>query len=583
MSADRNDPVLRQRAEAALVEEPCMATLPPLAALEMLHELRVYQIELEMQNDELRRSQAALEESRLRYFDLYDHAPVGYCTVSSTGLVLNANLTVTTLLGLERGALKLQQIARFVAAEDRDSYYLFSRRMFTGGDATSCELRLLKTDGGTFWAKLQASVTAESLGAPVLRLVVTNISEARAVAMALAQAMEDAQAASNAKSAFLANMSHEIRTPMNAILGFSQLMLSDATPPQAQRLGKIRAAGQHLLAVLNDVLDLSKVDAGRMRFEDIEFDLPAVMAQVGTLVEQQANDKGLTLRIAANDVPQRVRGDPTRLRQALLNYACNGVKFTSRGEVSLDASVVSRDAAQVVIRFSVTDTGEGIAPDKLTKLFEPFVQADVSMTRRFGGTGLGLAITRRLIELMGGEVGAKSQPGTGSTFWLTLPLNTVPVDAIEEPTSAADAQPEAQLALRWAGLPVLLVDDDDVSREVAGAMLHRVGLAVDVARDGDEAVQMSATGRYGLVLMDIQMPGMDGLTATRAIRCMPNCSELIVVVLTGNPRELNHQICAELGIGAVLDKPVELTALYATILAQLTDRVVPNRPAPVVG
>jgi PAS domain S-box-containing protein len=429
---DRPDPALRQRAEAELpaVPEPPNAQ----AAQDLLHELRVHQIELEMQNEELQRAQTALEASRLRYFDLYDLAPVGYCSVGSTGLILNANLTLTGLLGLARGTLRLQQIVHFVAPEDRDRYYLFSRQMFQDALAPVCELRLLKADGTAFWAQLQASVTAATPASPELRLVVTDISERRQVAAALKQAKDEAEAAARAKSAFLANMSHEIRTPLNAILGYSHLMLSGATPEQAVRLAKIGTAGRHLLAVLNDVLDMSKIEAGRMKLEDEIFDLPSLLADVAAMLDEAAHDKGLALGLAIADVPHRLRGDGLRLRQALLNYASNAVKFTDTGSIQLTAQVVARDSQDqgpgdsIVVRFSVIDTGVGIAPQQLAHVFQPFEQADVSIARRYGGSGLGLAITRRLAELMGGEVGVQSQPGVGSTFWLTARLHTVADD-----------------------------------------------------------------------------------------------------------------------------------------------------------
>jgi PAS domain S-box-containing protein len=573
MKADPHLPALRQRAESALAEQAGIAALPttpsPLAALDTLHELRVHQIELEMQNEELRRSQAALEESSLRYFDLYDNAPVGYCTVSSTGLILNANTTAASLLGQARGALKLQQMVRFIAEEDRDGYYLFCRKMLMGGDAASCELRLLRADTTPFWAKLQASVTAEPLGAPVLRLVVTDISERRAAMQTLAQARSDAQAAFEAKSAFLANMSHEIRTPMNAILGFSHLMLKDATPEQAHRLGMIHLAGEHLLAVLNDVLDLSKIEAGRMGLEDIEFDPAVILAEVAALVDQQAREKGLSLDVAAAALPQRVRGDPTRLRQALLNYAGNAIKFTHQGSVSIGAGVASRDATGVVLRFSVTDTGEGIAPEQLAQLFQPFVQADSSVTRRFGGTGLGLAITRRLADLMGGEVGARSEPGVGSTFWMTARLREVAFAERAQPAAEAPSLAD-KLRLRFAGTAALVVDDDEVSREIARTLLRRAGLRVDVAGDGLEALRMVESEHYRLVLMDIQMPQMDGMAATRAIRRLVKGAALRVIALTANVKELEPRACDQAGIDAVLGKPVEPAALYAAALAQLS-------------
>lgn len=358
---------------------------------------------------------------------------------------------------------------------------------------------------------------------------------------------------------------------MNAILGLSHLLLRGATPEQAQRLDKISAAGRHLMSILNDLLDLSKVDAGRMRLECIDFDLPALLAEVGALMQEQAREKGLVLQVAAGDVPRWVRGDPTRLRQALLNYAGNAVKFTRCGSIVLGAAVVSRGDEQIVARFSVQDTGEGIAPDKLRQLFQPFEQGDTSITRRFGGTGLGLAITRRLAELMGGEVGVQSQPGAGSTFWLTARLQSLDATA-PAASEPADAAPAGQLALHWAGLSVLVADDDEVCREIGSAMLQRVGLNVDVARDGREAVQMAAAGTYRLVLMDIRMPGMDGLEATRAIRRLPGCRTLPVIALTANSNDLDRQTWAQAGIDDLLAKPVVADVLYATILSWLKAR-----------
>ncbi|MCX8018033.1 MAG: ATP-binding protein, partial [Rhodocyclaceae bacterium] len=317
----------------------------------------------------------------------------------------------------------------------------------------------------------------------------------------LAAAKEAAEAASRAKSAFLANMSHEIRTPINAILGLTHLLRREAAPPQAERLAKIDAAGKHLLAIINDILDISKIEAGRLQLEHGHFSLSALLDQVRSLVSEAARAKGLELVIAADSVPDWLQGDVTRLRQALLNYASNAVKFTERGRITIAARLLEEKGEEVQLRFEVTDTGIGIAPDKLAGLFAAFTQADASTTRQFGGTGLGLAITRRLAELMGGEVGAVSTPGVGSTFWLTARLKRAAAPA---PT-ASSLSPTARLAA-LAGRRILLAEDEPINRAVLVELLADSGLIVEVASNGAEAVRRAGEGGFDLILMDVQMP-----------------------------------------------------------------------------
>jgi signal transduction histidine kinase/ActR/RegA family two-component response regulator len=375
-----------------------------------------------------------------------------------------------------------------------------------------------------------------------------------------------AEGANRAKSEFLANMSHEIRTPLNAIIGLNYLMRRDGvTSEQSAKLDKSDNASKHLLSLINDVLDLSKIEAGRVQLEATNFHLSAVLDAAASIIAESARAKGLKVVIDANAVPSWLRGDPTRLRQALLNLAGNAVKFTDSGSIALRAKLLEDRGDEMLVRFSVEDTGIGIAAEHIPRLFQAFEQADTSITRKYGGTGLGLAITKRLTALMGGECGVESLPGAGSTFWFTAHLQRghgiLPLaDARPVPTA------EAQLQRRHRGARILVAEDNEVNQEVLLAMLYGVGLNADIAANGQEAVALAQTRDYQMALMDMQMPVMGGLEATRVLRALPNWAERPILALTANAFDEDREACKAAGMNDFIVKPVDANALYQSIL-----------------
>lgn len=424
--------------------------------------------------------------------------------------------------------------------------------------------RGLPGDGPVRWFEARTSIIRDETGRVVeFQDLVRDVTETKRLEEALIEARDRAEAGARAKSEFLANMSHELRTPLTSVIGFSGLLQQSAALPETERryADRIGTASEALLGVINDILDYSKLEAGAVEMEARAFDPRALAQATAAMVEGQCEVKGLTLTVALDpNLPAALTGDEGRLRQVMLNFLSNAAKFTAAGGVTLEASWTGER-----LRIAVTDTGIGIAAGKIDTLFERFSQADNSTTRVYGGTGLGLSISRRLVEMMGGEVGAVSRVGEGSTFWFEAPLTPAAAMAPEDRSVGETASPE--------GLRILMADDAAANRELVVAILGGMGVALETVENGAQAVEAARQGGYDLILMDVHMPVMDGLDATRAIRALEGeAGRVPIVALTANVQPDQVQRCRDAGMDDHVGKPIQVAELLRVIAARLEQR-----------
>ena len=732
-SSSKQSADLRYLAESRLQQSGNLSTSPSsdTDVRRLLHELQVHQIELEMQNEELREARAEAEEALARYTELYDFAPVPYFTLDGNGNLVQLNLAGASLLGSDRTTLSGRRFTDFIGAESREPFGVLLARAIAShtrenGDValqsagwplrqlfahvelvasdidqtikvaviditekkraedvqrarevnyreqtedqlsklslaveqspngivitdldgnvvytnaafcaisgysnpevpgrnlrflqsgltpreTYAELWSTLTSGGVWKGEFinrrkNGEIYNESAIISPVRgrdghishyLGITeDVTERKRIAqeldrhrhhleemveertrqiqelnLKLERRSEQAEAANRAKSTFLANMSHEIRTPMNGILGMAHLLRRGGlSPAQSHQLDKIDTSARHLLEIINNILDLSKIEAGKFTLDEHDFAVSDLIHDALAIVGNRATEKGLSIQVDMSDTPKCLHGDRVRLQQALVNYLGNAVKFTAHGHITLSCRKIREGQDDMLLRFEIGDTGIGISSEDQARLFKAFEQADNSSTRLFGGSGLGLAITRRIAHLMGGDTGVDSIPGQGSTFWLTARVSKCR-EQVPSSTLTTGSSAEEMLRQEHAGRSILLVEDESVNREVAQLILHDVGLEVDVAEDGLEAVDMARAKPYALILMDVQMPRMDGLEATRHIRATPGGRTIPILAITANAFTEDKTRCLEAGMNDFVPKPVDPDVLFNTLLRWLS-------------
>lgn len=499
-----------------------------------------------------------------------------------------------TMLGYEPGEMTLapEQWGKYVNAEDLIKAHASIQNHLAGKSKNhEVEFRIRAKSNEWRWILTCGSIVERDATGHPLRMAGTHtdITERKRLefevssysnhleqlvdsrTQELAKAKAVAEAGSRAKSIFLANMSHELRTPMNAIIGMTGIVLRQAKNPKIKdQMGKIDKAAKHLLSVINDVLDLSKIEAERLSLEQNDLSLGDAMASLLSLVEHHAIEKGVQLRIELTPALAQLtlQGDAMRLNQILLNLTGNALKFTERGSITLRVMPIEENSSDVLLRFEVQDTGIGISAEDQKRLFTAFEQADSSKTRKYGGTGLGLAISKQLALLMGGDIGVESLPEAGSTFWFTARFGKSKNSPGPTHLLMGDS-PETRIKTQFAGARILLAEDEPINQEVSRELLEEVGLQVDIAADGEEALLMVKHESYDLILMDIQMPKLNGIDATRAIRTLPGRKEVPILAMTANAFDEDRQACIEAGMNDHIGKPVDPNVLFETLLKWL--------------
>lgn len=565
---------------------------------------------------EVRVAQLRAEESELQLKYAMEATGEGVWDWDLATGVVRHNARWAEVLGLDMACLSnsVEEFSALLHPEDKPEVMQALEACLARQGQYRHEHRMIRPDGREIWVQDRGDVVERDAEGKAVRFVgsFSDISDRKGTERLLIEARNraevlneemtqtlqlvrdmarDAMNANRSKSEFLANMSHEIRTPMNGIIGMTQLLLDSAlTEEQRSHAKAIEASGEGLMAIINDILDFSKIEAGKLELDSVDFDVHALVTEIEGLVGPRVREKKLSFQVRlGSDVPRWLQGAKQRIRQVLLNFVSNAIKFTHRGLVVIQVTVVPDAAGDLRVRFEVQDSGIGIAPADQLELFQPFKQVDSSNSRQYGGTGLGLSISKRLVLLMSGQIGVSSTPNQGSTFWFELPLNAVAM-AADAPVAVpgVDLAPGAGVpapAPERSGLSVLLVEDNVVNQTLARALLKRMGHTVTSVNNGQEAVQAVAAQAFDIVLMDCQMPVMDGFEATRRIRAGEAGQAqagVPIVAMTANAMVGDRELCLECGMNDYVTKPIQVPLLKEAIARSARPATPASSPAPNV-
>ena len=522
-----------------------------------------------------------LAESRELFKTVFNHSAVSIIVADEKERIIAWNPFTEKILDMKREDLFNRPVYDLYPEEEKKRLGELSIRK--KGVVSDIETRMIKKDGSVLDVNLSLSVIKNREGKAIGSIgIMHDMSIQKNTQKMLIQAKKVAESASEAKTMFLANMSHEVRTPMNTILGMVDLTLdTELTSEQRDNLLTVKNAADILLSLLNDILDLSRVEAGKIQLEHIEINIERIVSSVCKTMDILARNKGLTLQwIIDEDVPDMVKGDPVRIRQVLVNLINNAIKFTQKGKIQVEVKVKSRAKEKCELLFCVSDQGIGIDKDKLERIFDVFTQEDVSTTRQFGGTGLGLAICRKLLELMGGRIWVESKKGKGSKFYFMIPCPIVKKEEVPEALQGESIESQlmaqitrqkeekGQKVKQKEDLYILLAEDNLVNQKMTQRIIEKKGWKVAVVENGQEVLDILEKEKFDLILMDAQMPVMDGLEATRRIRQNEEKTErghIPIIALTARAMSGDRKKCLDCGMDGYVSKPIDRTQLYETI------------------